>query len=113
MSLRAVCRSSQKPRLAYKQAISFSQQHILSAAAVWAIPVEAEGDGELQTFLAYGHVLSDAWIVQSSLRLKFPFEGASDGEAELAGIVHWVQHAVAAKRFSCSRNHGHEPVPLT
>jgi len=76
--------------IGYKQAISFSQQHILSAAAVWTIPVEAEGDGELQTYLAYGRVLSDAWILQSSLRLKFPFEGASDGEAELAGIVHWV-----------------------
>jgi mono/diheme cytochrome c family protein len=74
----------------YKQALSFSRQHILSAAAVWAIPVEAKGDGELQTYLAYGRVLSDAWIFQSSLRLKFPFEGASNGEAELAGIVHWT-----------------------
>jgi hypothetical protein len=76
--------------IGYKHALSFSNSHILSAAAVWAIPVEAEGDGELQTYLAYGKVLSDAWIFQSSLRLKFPFEGASDGEAELAGIVHWV-----------------------
>ena len=76
--------------IGYKQALSFGQQHILSAAAVWAIPVEAQGDGELQSYLAYGRVLSDAWIFQSSLRLKFPFEGASDGEAELAGIVHWV-----------------------
>jgi mono/diheme cytochrome c family protein len=76
--------------IGYKQALSFSRQHILSAAAVWAIPVEAEGDGELQTYLAYGRVLSDAWIFQSSLRLKFPFEGASDGEAEFAGIVHWT-----------------------
>jgi hypothetical protein len=74
----------------YKQALSFSKSHILSAAAVWAIPVEAEGDGELQTYLAYGKVLSDAWILQSSLRFKFPFAGASDGEAELAGIVHYV-----------------------
>ena len=76
--------------LGYKQALSFSQQHILSAAAVWAIPVEAEGDGELQTYLAYGRVLSNEWIFQSSLRLKFPFAGASDGEAELAGILHWM-----------------------
>ena len=74
----------------YKQALSFSRQHILSAAAVWVIPVEAEGDGQLQTYLAFGRVLSEDWIFQSSLRLKFPFEGASDGEAELAGIVHWV-----------------------
>ena len=76
--------------LGYKHALSFSESHILSAAAVWAIPVEADGDGELQTYLAYGKVLSPSWTFQSSLRLKFPFEGASDGEAELAGIVHYV-----------------------
>ena len=85
--------------IGYKQAISFSKQHILSAAAVWAIPVEAEGDGELQTYLAYGRVLSDAWIFQSSLRLKFPFAGASDGEAEIAGIVHWVHTPWPRKIF--------------
>jgi mono/diheme cytochrome c family protein len=74
----------------YKHALSFSTSHILSAAAVVAVPVEADGDGEFQTYLAYGKVLSPTWIFQSSLRLKFPFEGASDGEAELAGIVHYV-----------------------
>jgi len=76
--------------LGYKHALSYSQQHILSGAAVAAIPVEAEGDGELQTYLAYGRVLSPSWIFQSSLRFKFPFEKASNGEAELAGIVHYV-----------------------
>ncbi len=74
----------------YKHALSFSTTHIWSAAAVVAIPVEADGDGEFQTYLAYGKEFSPTWIFQSSLRLKFPFEGASDGEAELAGIVHWV-----------------------
>ena len=74
----------------YKQALSFSETHIVSGAAVVAIPVEADGDGELQTYLAYGRVLSPAWIFQSSLRFKFPFEGFDDGAAELAGIVHWV-----------------------
>jgi mono/diheme cytochrome c family protein len=76
--------------IGYKHALSFSHDHILSAAAVWAIPVEADGDGELQTYLAYGKVLSESWTLQSSLRFKFPFEGASDGEAELAAIVHYV-----------------------
>lgn len=74
----------------YKQALSFSDTHILSGAAVVAIPVEAEGDGELQTYLAYGRILSPDWIFQSSLRLKFPFDDFDDGAAELAGIVHWV-----------------------
>lgn len=76
--------------LGYKQALSFSTSHILSAAAVVAVPVEADGDGELQTYLAFGTVLSPSWIFQSSLRLKFPFADASDGESELAGIVHYV-----------------------
>lgn len=84
--------------IGYKQALSFSESHVISAAAVWAIPVEADGDGELQTYLAYGKVLSDSWILQSSLRLKFPFEGASDGEAEFAGIVHYV-HSPWARRI--------------
>jgi hypothetical protein len=74
----------------YKHALSFSSSQILSAAAVVAIPVEADGDGELQTYLAYGKVLSPSWILQSSLRLKFPFEDSSDGEVELAGITHYV-----------------------
>ena len=76
--------------IGYKHVLTSSKQHILSGAAVYAIPIEASGDGELQTYLAYGAELSPAWIFQSSLRLKFPFEKASDGEAELAGIVHYV-----------------------
>ncbi len=75
----------------YKQALSFSTQHVLSAAAVVAAPVDGSlSDGELQTYLAYGRVYSDLWTLQSSLRLKFPFDKASDGEVELAGIVHYT-----------------------
>ncbi len=76
--------------IGYKHALSFSDTHILSGAAVVAVPIEADGDGELQTYFAYGRVLSPSWIFQSSLRLKFPFEKFDDGAAELAGIVHWV-----------------------
>ncbi len=74
----------------YKRALAFSKQHVLSGAAVLAIPIEADGDGELQTYFAYGAEISPAWTFQSSLRFKFPFEKASDGEVELAGIVHYV-----------------------
>ena len=74
----------------YKQAISFSKSHVLSAAAVVAIPVEADGDGEFQTYLAYGRELSPQWTLQSSLRLKFPFDSGSNGSMELAGIVHYT-----------------------
>ena len=85
--------------IGYKQALLFDTSQILSAAAVVAIPVEADGDGELLTYLAYGRQLSPSWIFQGSLRLKFPFEGASDGEAELAGIVHWVHSPWARRVF--------------
>lgn len=76
--------------IGYKQALKYSMRDIFSAAAVVAIPVEAEGDGELQTYFAYGVEISPSWIFQSSLRFKFPFDKFSDGEAELAGIVHYV-----------------------
>jgi mono/diheme cytochrome c family protein len=77
--------------LGYKQALSFSKRHILSGAAIAAVPVDGSArDGELQTYLAYGRVLSPRWTLQSSLALKFPFDEASDGEAEFAGIVHYV-----------------------
>ena len=54
----------------YKHALSFSEAHILSGAAVVAVPIEADGDGELQTYLAYGRILSPSWIFQSSLRFR-------------------------------------------
>jgi len=75
----------------WKQALSWSKSHILSAAAVLAVPVDSgDDDGELQTYLAYGRELSPSWIFQSSLRLKFPLDEASDGKAEFAGVVHYV-----------------------
>ncbi len=100
--------------IGYKQALSFSTSHILSAAAVVAVPVEADGDGELQSYLAYGKLLSPSWIFQSSLRLKFPFADSSDGEVELAGIAHYVHspwprrvfpalEVVASKPFRSSK----------
>jgi len=78
--------------LGYKQALSWSKTHILSGAVVYAIPVNStDGDGELQTYLAFGTQISPSWILQSSLRLKFPVDKGSDGEAELAAIVHYAR----------------------
>ena len=75
----------------YKRALSWSHRYILSGALIVAKPIDsADGDGELQAYFAYGTELSERWILQSSLRFKFPFEGASDGAAELAGIVHYA-----------------------
>jgi len=75
----------------YKHALSWSEDRILSGAVIYAAPVDSgNSDGELQTYLAYGTELSPSWILQSSLRLKFPMDKASDGEAELAGAIHYV-----------------------
>lgn len=75
----------------WKQALSWSKTHVLSAAAIYEIPVDQpDNDGELQTYFAFGTELSSSWIFQSSLRFKFPVNKASDGEVELAGIVHYV-----------------------
>ncbi|MDJ0749324.1 MAG: cytochrome c [Woeseiaceae bacterium] len=75
----------------WKQAFLWSETRVWSGAALLAMPTDSDdGDGELQTYLAYGRELSPEWILQSSLRLKFPLDGAGDGEAELAGIVHYV-----------------------
>ena len=77
--------------LGYKHALSWSESHILSGAVIFAAPVDSgDRDGELQTYLAYGRELSPSWILQSSLRLKFPMDKASDGAVELAGAVHYV-----------------------
>jgi len=75
----------------YKHALSWSTNHVLSGAVIYAAPVDSgDSDGELQTYLAYGTELSPSWILQSSLRLKFPMDKASDGAAELAGAIHYV-----------------------
>jgi len=90
----AVVNELAEVELGYKQALSWSKKHILSGAVVYAIPVNStDGDGELQTYLAYGTEISPSWIFQSSLRLKFPIEDGGDGKAELAGIAHYV-HSV-------------------
>jgi mono/diheme cytochrome c family protein len=86
--------------LGYKHALSWSESHILSGAVVYAIPVNSsDGDGELQTYLALGMSLSPSWIFQSSLRLKLPIGDAGDGEAELAGIVHYIHSPWARRVF--------------
>jgi hypothetical protein len=58
---------------------------------IYAAPVDSgNSDGELQTYFAYGRVLSETWILQSSLRFKFPMDKASDGATELAAALHYV-----------------------
>jgi mono/diheme cytochrome c family protein len=87
----AVTNELKEIEVGYKRALSWSREHVLSGAVVYAAPVDSgDGDGELQTYLAYGTSLSEAWILQGSLRFKMPLDKFSDGEAELAGITHYV-----------------------
>lgn len=77
--------------LGWKQALSWSKTHVLSAAVVLDVPVNQSGASEvLQTYFAFGAELSPKWTLQSSLRFKFPVDKVSNGSAELAGIVHYV-----------------------
>ena len=87
----AVTNELTEVEVGYKQALSWSPEYILSGAVVYAAPVDnPDSDGELQAYFAYGASLSDSWIFQGSLRFKMPIDKFSDGEAELAGIVHYV-----------------------
>lgn len=96
----AVSNELKEVEVGYKHALSWSQEHVLSGAVVYAAPVDsADGDGELQTYLAYGTVLTESWIFQGSLRFKMPFDKFSDGEAELAGIAHYVHSAWPRRVF--------------
>ena len=74
----------------YKHALFADQQQVLSAAAVLALPVDSDGSEELQTYLAWGIATSPHWTLQSSLRLKMPFDDFDAGEMELAGVAHFT-----------------------
>lgn len=88
----AVSNELKEVELGYKRALSWSEDYILSGALVYAAPVDnAASDGEMQAYFAYGTRLSESWIFQGSLRFKMPFDKLRDGEAELAGIVHYVR----------------------
>ena len=96
----AVTNELKEIEVGYKRALSWSREHVLSGAVVYAAPVDSgDGDGELQTYLAYGTSLSEAFIFQGSLRFKAPFDKFSDGEAELAGITHYVHSKWPRRAF--------------
>ena len=86
--------------IGYKQALSFSQQHILSAAAVWAIPVEAQGDGELQTRLRARAV--GCLDIPEQPAAEVPVRGRQRRRGRARGHRALGAHAVAATHFSRS-----------
>jgi mono/diheme cytochrome c family protein len=66
------------------------ERSILSGALVVAIPTDSDASEEIIPYLAYGWRFDDKATLQSSLRVIVPTEDASDGEVELAGVVHYV-----------------------
>jgi mono/diheme cytochrome c family protein len=63
---------------------------ILTGAAQVGIPLNGGANWEFLPYLAFGKVLSDAWTLQGSGRLKFDLEDSDASSAELASIVHWT-----------------------
>jgi mono/diheme cytochrome c family protein len=54
------------------------------------VPLNHDANWELLPYLAVGKILSDAWTLQGSGRLKLDLEDSDNSIAEFAGIVHWV-----------------------
>jgi mono/diheme cytochrome c family protein len=65
------------------------KRSILSGAIVYALPTDGDESDEVIPYLAYGRMFTDAVMFQSSFRLIIPVDDADQGEAELAGIVHY------------------------
>ena len=63
---------------------------ILSAAAQVGVPLNRDTNWEFLPYLAFGKILSDAWTLQGSARLKLDLEDSDQSSAELATVVHWV-----------------------
>lgn len=68
---------------------NLARRSILSGAVVVAFPTDGDASDEIIPYLAYGQQFGDATLLQSSLRVIVPVDDADEGEAELAGVVHW------------------------
>jgi mono/diheme cytochrome c family protein len=62
---------------------------ILSGAVIYALATQDDASDEVIPYLAYGKRLSDKSTFQSSARVIVPVDDTSDGEVELAGIIHY------------------------
>lgn len=63
---------------------------ILTGAAQVGVPLNDKANWEFLPYLAFGKILSDAWTLQGSGRLKLDMENSDNSNAELAAVVHWV-----------------------
>ncbi len=67
------------------------QQYIISTGLVAAFPVKDRSESDVLIPMIMGaRALSDDVLAQASARLKLPFDKTADGEAEIAGVVHWM-----------------------
>lgn len=63
---------------------------ILTGAAQVGVPLNGGAHWEFLPYLAVGKILSDAWTLQGSGRLKLDLEDSDKSSAEFVGILHWV-----------------------
>ena len=83
----------EEAELGFKYALDWDleQQYIISAGLVTAFPVHDRSESDVLIPMLMGaRALSDDVLAQASARLKLPFDKAADGEAEIAGVVHWM-----------------------
>jgi mono/diheme cytochrome c family protein len=67
------------------------QQYIISTGLVAAFPVKDRSESDVLIPMIMGaRALSDDLLAQASARLKLPFDKTANGEAEIAGVVHWM-----------------------
>jgi len=69
---------------------NLEQRSILSGALIYALATQDDVSDEVISYLAYGKQLSDRATLQSSGRVILPVDDTSDGEVELAGVVHYL-----------------------
>ncbi len=67
-------------------------QYIISAGLVTAFPIHDSQESDVLIPMLMGaRALSDDFLAQGSARLKLPTDKTADGEAEFAGVVHWMR----------------------
>jgi mono/diheme cytochrome c family protein len=64
--------------------------YIITGAAQVGVPLNSGANWEFLPYLAFGKILSEAWTLQGSGRLKLDLEDSDKSGAEFAAIVHWV-----------------------
>jgi mono/diheme cytochrome c family protein len=78
---------------------NLERRSILSGAIVYAMPTDGDASDEIIPYLAFGKMLSDEAMFQSSLRVIVPVDDADAGEVELAGALHWRWTEVPRRVF--------------